>query len=75
MLRNLSDTTATRCSGDYWYYLPAFLRWVLRHLGDPNDDHRQDNPVNWSLGHGLTARFELLDGRQHRAVCLFLRHL
>jgi hypothetical protein len=80
-LRDLSDTPIFLCPKGYRFYLPAFLRWVLRHLDDPSAEH---SGLNWSAVYSLdpdpvsaelAARFESLDDRQRRAVCQFLRYL
>ncbi len=62
------------------FYLPAYMRWSIRHLGDGGASMVPDHTI-YSLAlspaahlraHQL-ARFRTLDPGQARAVCRFLR--
>jgi uncharacterized protein DUF6714 len=62
------------------FYIPAYMRWSIRHLGDGGSSMVPDHTI-YSLAlspdAGLRAhqleRFRTLDVRQSRAVCRFLR--
>ena len=65
------------------FYLPAFMRWTIRHYADRPGSMLVDQTI-YSLGlppaedhlHGFHMKhFQTLDERQSRAVCRFLRFM
>lgn len=86
--REVSDAAIGECQdalafldpAGWRFYIPAYMRWAIRHLGDGGGSMVPDHTI-YSLAlspaadlraHQL-ARFRTLDAHQARAVCRFLR--
>lgn len=64
------------------YYLPAFLRFALRHLDD--SQHKHSPAVDWAIYNlwcpiwspeELNAKFAVFNDEQKQVICRFLRFM